>query len=78
MSDEIENSEDFFEEPDDLCSQVANLSASLSNLSEIDPQILSKVRQGKLARMKRQIFDALVYYCECLPQLIEDDKDQED
>lgn len=57
-----------------LCSDVANLSGALSNLMEIDGGFLSKKRQATLARMKRQIFDSLSYYCECLPQLEDEDK----
>lgn len=65
-------------EEEDASSEVANLSGALSNLMELDFGVLSKKRKARLARMKRQIFDSLVYYCECLPQLQEDDEDKKD
>lgn len=68
--------EEEIQDDDTICSDVANLSGALSNLMEIDTGFLSKKRQATLARMKRQIFDSLSYYCECLPQL--EDEDQKD
>jgi len=66
MADEKDDIED---DDSDICSDIANLSSSLGNLSEIDASLLSKGRQAMLAKIKRQIFDALVYYCECLPEI---------
>ena len=54
-------------EEDSLCTDIANLAAALSSLSEIDSGLLNKGRQAKLARMKRLIFDTLVHYTDCLP-----------
>lgn len=61
----------------DLSGEIHALSASLCNLMELDPLLLNKTRQGKLSRMKRQIFDALTYYCDCLPQLEEKNNNEE-
>jgi len=65
--------EDQFE--DEVSDHILNLSGAFNSLMEVDSGLLSKVRQGKLAKMKRQIFDALVYYCDCLP---EPEKKEED
>lgn len=51
----------------DHTSDVANLSAAFGSLMELDSQLLSKVGQAKLAKMKRQVFNALVFYCDLLP-----------
>lgn len=51
---------------DDLEGRIANLSGALVNLHEIDPIGLSEKRKAGLARMKRQIFDTLVIYCDGL------------
>jgi hypothetical protein len=75
MADEKDDIED---DDSDICSDIANLSSSLGNLSEIDASLLSKGRQAMLAKIKRQIFDSLVYYCECLPQLDGNEKKSED
>jgi hypothetical protein len=52
-----------------VCGNVANLSAALSNLSEIDPMIMSEREQEDFRRMKARIFKALKIYCDCLPEL---------
>ena len=57
---------------EDVCSNIANLSSALSSLDELSTETLSDGRKKKLARAKRQIFDAMVYYAECLPELIDD------
>ena len=81
-SDKIDKMEDeavgdpSFEEQ--LTTDIANLSSALSSLSEVDSGLMNKTKQAKLKRMKRLIFDALCYYCDCLPQLIEDDKEESD
>ena len=54
---------------DQLTSDIANLSGALSSLGEVDSGLLNKTRQSKLAKMKRQIFAALEYYCDCLPEI---------
>lgn len=51
---------------DDLDGRVANLAGALVSLQELDTEGLSEKRKGKLARMKRQIFDTLTIYCEAL------------
>lgn len=61
--------EEVIEYEEDLSGEIANLSAAFSNLMEIDSSLLSKGRQAKLARMKRQIFDAVAYYCDYLPEI---------
>lgn len=66
------------EEEYDYTGEVANLTASLSSLSEVDSALLSKTGQNKLARIKRQIFSALVFYCEKLPKEIKPQTDEED
>lgn len=78
-SDKAEKLEDVIEEDpafeESLCGNIANLSASLSSLSEIDGGMMSKAKQAKLARMKRLVFDALAFYCDCLPQVMEEGED---
>ena len=59
---------------DQLCSDIANLTAALTNLEEIDTGLMNKTKAQKVVRMKRRIFDLLYYYCECLPQLTEDEE----
>lgn len=68
MTEEVkqEDQEEVMEE--DVCSSVANLSAALSNLEDIDKGLMNTTDQKMFKRMKRQIFMALYYYCECLPQ----------
>ena len=51
------------------CSNVANLCTALSNLSEIDAEIMEVGDKKMFRRMKRKIFKALYYYCECLPEV---------
>ena len=75
-NEEIDNEETYSEE--DLCSEICNLSGALSNLMDIDPIVLSDGRKRKLARMKRKVFDALVYLTEGLPEMIEDKKEEEE
>jgi hypothetical protein len=53
---------------EDITGNIYNLSAALSNLEEFDPGLMPKSKQAKLARMKRRIFNALLSYCDCLPQ----------
>lgn len=72
--DIIIGEEDSFD--NDLCGDIANLSAALTSLSEIDIGLLAKGRQAKLARMKRQIFDSLTNYCDCLPSLTDNEKNE--
>lgn len=54
---------------EDLAADIANLTSAFNNLSEIDGELLSQKRKAKLAKMKRQIFDTLSYYCDCLPEV---------
>lgn len=68
--DLVEEDPDFEEA---LTGNIANLSAALSSISEIDGGMMSKAKQAKLARMKRLVFDALAFYCDCLPQVMEDE-----
>lgn len=62
------------QEESDLTSDIANLAAAFSNLGDIDPGLMNKSRQGKLAKMKRQVFDALCWYCDCLPSPEKEDE----
>ena len=62
----------------ELTSNISNLASAFSCLMEVDGALLSKQRQSKLARMKRQIFDALDYYCSCLPEIEKDDAEKTD
>ena len=76
----IETNEQENLEPDDgwednLTANISNLSMALSSLSEIDSGLMNKSRQAKLNRMKKHIFNTLYYYCDCLPQIQEDDDD---
>ena len=52
-----------------ICGNVANLCTALSNLTEIDPELMSNEDKKMFKRMRRKIFKALYYYCECLPEL---------
>ena len=74
-SDKIdpEEFEEDFNEPE-LTGNIANLSAAFTSLGEVDPGLLGKARQQKLARMKRIIFDTLAYYVDCLPQVTEEEE----
>lgn len=51
-----------------VCGNVANLSAAFSNLLEVDIEIMAELDKKMFKRMKRKIFKALYYYCECLPE----------
>lgn len=63
---------------DDLEGRIANLSSALVNLHEIDPMVLSEKRKSGLAKMKRQIFDSLVLYCDGLiPEKTENENPKE-
>lgn len=72
MSEEIDYSEDEF-----TISAINNLAGALLSLQEVETDLLSTKRKAKLARMKRQIFDTLSFYCDCLPEIIEDEKEGE-
>jgi len=63
---EPEEAGDQFE--DEVSDHILSLTSAFNSLMEVDGKLLSKGRQSKLAKMKRQIFDALVYYCDCLPE----------
>lgn len=52
-----------------ICGNVANLSSALSNLTEIDSELMNPEEKKKFKRMKSKIFKALYYYCECLPEI---------
>ena len=58
----------------EICGNVANLSSAYSNLMEIDDQIMSVDNKKMFGRMKRKIFKALYYYCECLPEVKPDNE----
>jgi hypothetical protein len=58
-----------------LSDHIVNLTAAINNLSEIDAGLLSQTRQRKLAKIKRLIFDSLLWHCECLPTGLGDDDD---
>jgi hypothetical protein len=68
------------QEIDDLeesvCGNVANLSSALSNLTEIDSELMNPEEKKKFKRMKSKIFKALYYYCECLPEITKDENTQ--
>lgn len=72
MSDENE-----IEDLDEaVCGNVANLSAAFSNLLEVDSEIMDTIDKKMFKRMKRKIFKALYYYCECLPETKADENTQ--
>jgi len=76
MSEEKNNDvEESLEWDESLCGVINNLSSSLNSLMELDSQLLSKGRQAKLARMKRQIFDGLCFYSDLLPDAANDNED---
>ena len=53
----------------DLTGYIYNLANSFNCLCEIDGKILPKKQERQLLKMKEQIFNSLVYYCESLPEL---------
>jgi len=63
---------------DEVSDHILNLTNAFNSLMEVDSQLLSKQRQSKLAKMKRQIFNALVYYCDCLPEPEEPKAEEEE
>lgn len=67
--------EEIEELAEDITGNVANLSAALSSLSEVDSALLSKTGQQKLSKVKRQIFAALVFYSDQLPKEKQDEED---
>ena len=69
MSEQEKEVQELDDWDESVCGNVANLSAALSNLSEIDPMIMSEREQRDLRRIKSRIFKALKIYCECLPEL---------
>lgn len=72
----MEQEQDLNDFEEAISSNVANLSSALSNLSEIDPEIMSTDDKKMFRRMKRKIFKALYYYCECLPEIKENENTQ--
>lgn len=56
-----------------VCGNVANLSAALSNLSEIDEKLMDRTDLRKFNRIRNRIFNALVIYCDCLPEKVPDE-----
>lgn len=55
-----------FEE--DIYGNIANLSTAYSTLAELDGGLMDKIQQKKLKKMREQVFNALVYFCDCLPE----------
>lgn len=53
---------------EEVAGAVSCLAGAFQSLCELDKDMLSKVGQGRLARMKRKIFNAMIYYCEILPE----------
>ena len=72
----MEQEQDLNEFEEAISGNVANLSSALSNLTEIDPEIMSIDDKKMFRRMKRKIFKALYYYCECLPEIKENENTQ--
>lgn len=75
MSEQQPTEEEYQIIEESVCANILNLTSAFSNLGELDPMLLSKQRQAKLAKMKRQIFDALAFYCACLPEEEEEKED---
>jgi len=53
---------------EEVAASVSYLADAFESLCDIDKDLLSKVGQGRLSRMKRKIFNAMIYYCEILPE----------
>ena len=69
MSEQEKEVEELNDWDESVCGNVANLSAALSNLSDIDTGLMNNQEQKEFKRMRSRIFKALKIYCECLPEL---------
>lgn len=53
---------------EEVAAAVSYLADAFDKILGVDKTLLSKVGQARLARMKRKIFNGMMYYCELLPE----------
>jgi hypothetical protein len=71
IDENIEQAEEDIPSPptdEDVVSAVYYLVDAFDRVSEIDKEGLTKVGVGRLRRIKRKVFNALLYYSELLPE----------
>lgn len=75
-----ENIEEMASPPTDeeAAAAVSYLADAFDKILEVDKSKLTKVGVARLNRMKRQVFNSMMYYCDLLPQPDEKPKPDED
>lgn len=63
---------------EEVTAAVSYLADAFDKILEVDKSKLSKVGVARLNRMKRQVFNSMMYYCDLLPQPDEKPKPEED
>lgn len=63
---------------EEVSASVSYLVDAFDRILAIDKTQLSKVGVARLNRMKRQVFNSIMYYCDLLPQPDEKPKPDED
>lgn len=63
---------------EEVVQAISFLTDAFDRMCSMDTETLSKVGIGRLRRMKRQIFNAMMFYCEQLPEPDKKPKPDED
>lgn len=63
---------------EEVAASVSYLVDAFDKILEVDKSKLTKVGVARLNRMKRQVFNSMMYYCDLLPQPDEKPKPDED
>jgi hypothetical protein len=81
IDENIEQAEEDIPSPptdEDVVLSVSYLVDALDKICELDSEKFSKVGLGRLRRIKRRVFNALLYYSEILPEPGEKPKPEDD
>jgi hypothetical protein len=81
VEENIEQAEEDIPSPptdEDVVLSVSYLVDALDKICELDSEKFSKVGLGRLRRIKRRVFNALLYYSEILPEPGEKPKPEDD
>lgn len=70
--EELQEEEVEEEDEENIYDSLVSISQSYNNICEIDGALLSKQDQRKLDKMKRKLFDAMVFYVDCIPDLTDE------
>lgn len=70
LDENIEQDDEVASPPtdEDVVAAVSYLADAFDKILEVDKSKLTKVGVARLNRMKRQVFNSMMYYCDLLPQ----------